>query len=519
MKSQNRGSRMRRGARCISVFFFGLLATAWAQKLVTPGYLFNDDPTCRELNGKFYLFTTQDPFTVQFEEPNLFFKGMYAFHALTTTDFDHWTDHGSIVTGRDVTWNAGQALWDGDAGIPGNGKFYAYAPYRVNPAKDENYGVFDIGVLTADNPLGPYKDPVGGPMKNVDGTPLAGLSPQVVQGDDGARYLLWGAGDTSGHEVRIARLTPDMTQLAEPARNVVVPATDACGDLDYFESPLLFKVGQKWYMTYVAFKSGKGPGCAAKGSYIDYVVGDSMFGPFNGPIRHLIYFTNFSTKDGEGDDNVQQGICSYRGQSFLAYHVPYDEGASDKDGLNLPENWSSTARDHHRQVAVTSLTVLPDGSLRTIYPGRDQGVGTPGVTSLTLDAFAPRREAAEFHARMNAIGEKGLSGEYQLKMGDGGYLRFDNVDFGDGAKTFHVEVSAENATLRNGILEVRLDTPAGELIGKVAIVSTGGPTNYRILTTSVSSKARGIHDLCLVARGETEKPGRLFNVTSFGFTK
>ena len=48
---------------------------AWCQKLVTPGYLFNDDPTCRELNGQFYLITTQDPFTVQFERPNQFYKG------------------------------------------------------------------------------------------------------------------------------------------------------------------------------------------------------------------------------------------------------------------------------------------------------------------------------------------------------------------------------------------------------------------------------------------------------------
>ena len=37
----------------------------WCQKVVTPGYLFNDDPTCRELNGQFYLITTQDPFSVQ----------------------------------------------------------------------------------------------------------------------------------------------------------------------------------------------------------------------------------------------------------------------------------------------------------------------------------------------------------------------------------------------------------------------------------------------------------------------
>jgi hypothetical protein len=36
---------------------------AWCQKVVTPGYLFNERPTCRELNGQFYLITTQDPFT------------------------------------------------------------------------------------------------------------------------------------------------------------------------------------------------------------------------------------------------------------------------------------------------------------------------------------------------------------------------------------------------------------------------------------------------------------------------
>lgn len=39
-----------------------------------------------------------------------FFKGMYAYHAFTKTDLDHGVDHGSILTGRDVSWNAGQAL-------------------------------------------------------------------------------------------------------------------------------------------------------------------------------------------------------------------------------------------------------------------------------------------------------------------------------------------------------------------------------------------------------------------------
>jgi len=121
---------------------------------------------------------------------------------------------------------------------------------------------------------------------------------------------------------------------------------------------------------------------------------------------------------------------------------------------------------------------------------------------------------------MNAWDEAGVNGEYQIMMGDGGYLQYNNVDFGEGAKSFHVEISSDNPTMRNGALEIHLDNQAGKLVGKVMVESTGGRTNYRTLTTAVTSEARGIHDLCLVARGSaapTER--RLFSITSFGFTK
>jgi len=200
-----------RDYRSLSSFLRRSLAVAailaqalFAQKLITPGYLFNSDPTCRQIGDAFYLSTTQDPFTVQFQRDNIFFRGMYAYHALTTTDFDHWVDHGSILTGRDVSWNAGQALWDGDAGIPANGRFYAYAPFRLNSTTEANYGRYDVGVFTSANIVGPYQDVFGAPMKNADGSPLEGLSPAVIQGDDGSPYLIWGSGDTDKHEVMLA---------------------------------------------------------------------------------------------------------------------------------------------------------------------------------------------------------------------------------------------------------------------------------------------------------------------------
>lgn len=112
----------------------------------------------------------------------------------------------------------------------------------------------------------------------------------------------------------------------------------------------------------------------------------------------------------------------------------------------------------------------------------------PGVTNLTLDAFAPRREAAEFQIRANAEGEKGLSGEYLVKLKDGGYLQFHNMDFGTGSNGFRVEVSSENAAFKNTKLELRLDNPAGKLIASVRIESGRGRTAYTILHQTVEHR-------------------------------
>jgi arabinoxylan arabinofuranohydrolase len=487
---------------------FAAAPSSPAQKLITPGYLFNSDPTCRQIGDTLYVFTTQDPFTAVFLRDNTYFKGMSAYHAYSTKDFDHWVDHGSILTGRDVSWNAGGALWDGDAGIPANGKYYAYAPFRINAASESNYGRFEIGVFTADNLAGPYRDVFKGPMRTVDGKPLEGLSPYVVKGDDGAKYLMWGAGDTAVDKrgVYIARLKPSMVELAEPARKIQVPMEDSCGQYEYYESPILLKAHGRWVLTWVSYKgeSGpeKGPHCEAKGSLVRYAASDSMFGPFDkAPVHTLIY-----PMPG-GEESDQQGLCSYKGRSLLAYHLPYNDA--------IPY-----APDHHRQVALTELVTQADGTFRPIHPETDRGLGTPGVSLLTLDAFAPRREAAEFHVRTGATGEKGLSGEYQMKLKPGGYLLFRAVDFGTGAAGFHVEVSAENPALRDATLEVRLDGPAGPLVGSVPIGFTGGPTNYRALRARIAPAARGTHDLALVARGTgSDTNGHLFNVTSFGFDR
>ena len=107
-----------------------------------------------------------------------------------------------------------------------------------------------------------------------------------------------------------------------------------------------------------------------------------------------------------------------------------------------------------------------------------------------------------------------------MMMKDGSYLQFHNVDFGSGAAAFRVEISSENKTLRNTVLQVRLDNPAGKVIGTVKIDGGHGATNYRTYTIPVDASARGVHDLCLVAQGEGgDAHGNLFNITWFAFVK
>jgi len=74
--------------------------------------------------------------------------------------------------------------------------------------------------------------------------------------------------------------------------------------------------------------------------------------------------------------------------------------------------------------------------------------------------------------------------------------------------------------LKEATLEVRLDNPAGPVIASVAVDGGNGKTAYRVLSGRTDPRVRGVHDLCLVARGENgNAEGYLFNLIWFTFKK
>ena len=104
-------------------------------------------------------------------------------------------------------------------------------------------------------------------------------------------------------------------------------------------------------------------------------------------------------------------------------------------------------------------------------------------------------------------------------MKDGGYLRFDRIDFGQGANGIRAFVSSENAKLHGGVLEFRLDGQAGELLGTIAVAPTSGVSDYKLLTAG-SKAVSGVHNVFLIAHGNGgDAEGHLFNVAWFTFTR
>ena len=96
-------------------------------------------------------------------------------------------------------------------------------------------------------------------------------------------------------------------------------------------------------------------------------------------------------------------------------------------------------------------------------------------------------------------------GVFVNAMNDGAYIKVKDVDFRkEGASKFMARVG----TTHNGgvTMEVRLDSPQGDLLATVKVPMTGGDNRWALVSSDVA-KVSGVHDLYFVCKGK--KPGRL----------
>ncbi len=323
-----------------------LASKAISQPLVT--HIYTADPSAHVFEGKVYIYPSHDiEGGVAFDDDGGHFQ-MRDYHVLRQdTPEGPATDCGLALDIKDVPW-ADRQMWAPDAATK-DGKYYLYFP-----AKRPD-GIFQIGVAVGDRPEGPFR---------AEPEPIAGtysIDPAVYADGDGAHYMyfggIWGGqlqkyrdnaydaaneeptGDAPALGPRVARLSPDMKQLAEPAREIVIldeagqPLRADDHDRRYFEGPWMHRHGGRYYLSYSTGNT----------HYLCYAVGDSPYGPFTYGGRILEPVLGWTT---------HHSIVEFDGRWWLYYH----------------DSLLSGGVTHLRSVKVTELVHEADGRFRTLRP-------------------------------------------------------------------------------------------------------------------------------------------------------
>ncbi|RYG97364.1 MAG: secretion protein, partial [Alphaproteobacteria bacterium] len=131
-------------------------------------------------DGRMWLYTSHD------EECQADFH-MKDWVAFSSTDLVNWTNHGAVLSVKDLKW-ADDYAWAPDAAYK-NGKYYLVFPAgtgikdRQNPKNSTKW--MGVGIAESDSPAGPFKDMIGAPLWRK---PYAN-DPVLFVDDDGHAYL------------------------------------------------------------------------------------------------------------------------------------------------------------------------------------------------------------------------------------------------------------------------------------------------------------------------------------------
>ena len=399
-----------------------------------------------------YLYTTHD-------ENNAEGFIMKDWLLYTSTDMVNWEDHGAVASLKDFKWYKGDNGAWAEQVIERNGKWYMYCPIHGH----------GIGVLVADSPFGPFKDPLGKPLV-WNKEHWYDIDPTVWIDDDGQAYMYWG-----NPNLYMVRLNEDMISYS--------------GDIiehpkvkDYQEGPWFWgrknAKGQKKY--YMAFAST----CCPEG--IGYAMSDHADGPWEWK-GHIMNHTPQTRGN-------HPGIIDFKGKSYC-FGLNYDIFRLETD-----------RHAERRSVSAAEMTYNADGTIQEL----------PYFLHCKLEqvgSFNPyRRVEAETMAwgyglrttRQNPSGPWNPT-LFVTDIDDGEYILVKGVDFAHGASKFTASCSA---LLYGGTIEIRIDSIKGQLIGKVDVPNT--EFKYKEFTTPLEL-VTGKHDLYFVFKAGTMQKKNLFN--------
>ena len=445
------------------------------------------DPSPLVVGDTLFLYTSHDasPEDIpDINERNSAGFYMYDWLLWSTTDMVNWTEHGAVASLKDFTWRSREnGAWAIQT-VERNGKYYLYAPLHGH----------GIGVLVADSPYGPFRDPLGKPLvwqqEHWDD-----IDPTVYIDDDGQAYMYWGNPNTY-----YALLNDDMISLKSGITKLDYHIEH------YQEGPWLYKrapetpsnapcLGGEHGSSLHPSPIGGGQEGAVGVFYLayattccpealGYAMSDSPTGPWEAK--------GYIMRPTERDRGNHPGICEYKGHNYVF-------------GQNYDLMHLDTFEHHERRsVSATEITYNADGTIQEVpYWLDQQPIGQ-------LQNFNPylRVEAETMawgyglkSAKMG-IPNTGVVADmpestgrvnmYVYDLDNGEYIRLRGVDFQTGARQFNINAAATGGAT----ITLHLDSPKGPVVGTVSISKTGSLEKYRNFTAKVKN-ATGVHDLYL----------------------
>ncbi|CAM3515423.1 glycoside hydrolase family 43 protein [Paenibacillus lupini] len=210
------------------------------------------DPEARVFNDTYWVYPT---YSAPYDEQTF-------FDAFYSKDLVEWHKVEKVLDRSTVNW-ARRAVW-APSPIERDGKFYFYFCANDIQSNDELGG---IGVAVADQPEGPFHDPLGRPLIDRFHHDAQPIDPHAFIDEDGTAYLYFGGW---GHCV-VAKLNEDMISLGTfedgETFKEITPT-------NYVEGPCMIKKDGKYYFMWSEGGWGGPNYCVA------YAISDNPLGPF-----------------------------------------------------------------------------------------------------------------------------------------------------------------------------------------------------------------------------------------------
>jgi hypothetical protein len=275
------------------------------------------DPDTEIYNDEYWIFPT---YSADYDQ-------QVFLDAFSSPDLITWTKHGNIVP--NVSW-VNEAMW-APAAIDRNGKYYIYFGANDIQSDDELGG---IGVAVADQPEGPYLDPLGEPLIGSYQNGAQPIDQDVFIDDDGQAYMYYG-----GHShANVVKLNEDMTSLG--TFDDGTQFKEITPSAEYVEGPQMFKRNGTYYLMW-SEGGWTGPDYA-----VSYGRSDSPTGPFSREAKILQQDSAIATGSGH---NAVINVPD----TDIWYIVYHRRPIGDDDG-------------NHRQVCYDRMYFNDDGSIQTV---------------------------------------------------------------------------------------------------------------------------------------------------------